>query len=69
MNGVDVNRIALLFVLVAVSVLPARAALAAARDVQVVEINFELEVVELFNFGTNYEDLSGWRLCTHVYYR
>jgi hypothetical protein len=38
---------------------------AAARDVQIVDIDFELEVVEVFNFGVSSEDLSGWRFCSH----
>jgi hypothetical protein len=58
------NRSALLL-LVAVSALSARTGFAAARDVQIVDIDFELEVVELFNFGTGNEDLSGWRFCSH----
>lgn len=59
------NRFALLSVLVAVSALSTRAGLAAARDVQIVDIDFESEVVELFNFGTTSEDLSDWRFCSH----
>ena len=38
---------------------------AAARDVQIVGIDFETQVVELRNFGTQSESLSGWRFCTH----
>lgn len=38
---------------------------AAPRDVQIVNIDFETQVIELFNFGTELEDLSGWRFCTH----
>lgn len=59
------NRFALLSVLVAVSALSARAGFAAARDVQIVDVDFELEIVEVFNFGTTSEDLSGWRFCSH----
>jgi hypothetical protein len=59
------NRCALLSALVAASALSARTGFAAARDVKIVDVNFELEVVELFNFGTTSEDLSGWRFCSH----
>jgi hypothetical protein len=40
-------------------------ATAAPRDVQIVEVNFSTQVIELFNFGAATEDLSGWRFCSH----
>ncbi len=38
---------------------------AAPRDVQIVEVDFTNQVIELFNFGTTSEDLSGWQFCSH----
>ncbi|MGI9427775.1 MAG: hypothetical protein ACR2NM_03895 [Bythopirellula sp.] len=38
---------------------------AAFRDVQFLSIDFETEVLELFNFGNSLEPLDGWRFCTH----
>ena len=38
---------------------------AAPRDVQIVGIDFDTQVIELFNFGTTTEDLDGWRFCSH----
>jgi hypothetical protein len=40
-------------------------ATAAPRDVQIVDVSFSTHVIELFNFGTATEDLSGWRFCSH----
>ena len=37
----------------------------APRDVQIRSIDFEASTIELFNFGSVAEDLSGWRFCTH----
>ena len=37
----------------------------APRDVQFRTIDIEAGTIELFNFGTSAEDLSGWRFCTH----
>lgn len=39
-------------------------ATAASRDVQIVEVNFSTQVIELFNFGPATEDLSGWQFCS-----
>lgn len=41
------------------------AALAAPRDVQIVDIDFATQVIELFNFGASTEPLDGWRFCSH----
>jgi len=38
---------------------------AAPRDVQIVAIDFETEVVELHNFGATAQNLSGWQFCSH----
>jgi hypothetical protein len=38
---------------------------AAPRDVQIVEIDFEAEVVELHNFGAAPQSLDGWQFCSH----
>lgn len=38
---------------------------AAPRDVQIREIDFTRNTIELKNFGATSEPLSGWRLCTH----
>jgi len=38
---------------------------AAPRDVQIVEVDFTNQVIELFNFGTTTQDLSGWQFCSH----
>lgn len=35
------------------------------RDVQMVDVDFTTNVVELHNFGAVSADLSGWRFCTH----
>jgi hypothetical protein len=40
-------------------------ATAASRDVQIVEVDFSTQVIELFNFGPATEDLHGWRFCSH----
>ncbi len=37
---------------------------AAARDVQIREVNFQNGTVELFNFGASAESLNGWQFCT-----
>ena len=37
----------------------------ADRDIQIRSVDFETQVIELFNFGSVAEDLSGWRFCTH----
>jgi hypothetical protein len=33
--------------------------------VQIVEVDFSTQVIELFNFGATTEDLTGWRFCSH----
>lgn len=38
---------------------------AAPRDVQIVEVDFQGQIIELFNFGSTPEDLSNWRFCSH----
>ena len=38
---------------------------AAPRDVQIVDVDFTTQVIELFNFGSTTEDLSGWQFCSH----
>lgn len=38
---------------------------AAPRDVQFRSIDFETNVLELFNFGIANQTLNGWRFCTH----
>lgn len=43
----------------------AAVASAAPRDVQFRSIDFETNVLELFNFGAGTESLNGWRFCTH----
>ena len=45
--------------------LSASIATAAPRDVQIVEVDFTTQVIELFNFGSSTEDLSGWQFCSH----
>lgn len=40
-------------------------AAAAPRDVQIVDVDFTTQVIELFNFGTGTENLSGWQFCSH----
>ena len=35
------------------------------RDVQIADIDFTTQVLELTNFGSSTVDLSGWRFCTH----
>jgi len=37
----------------------------AERDVQIRSIDLESGIIELFNFGTTDQSLSGWRFCTH----
>lgn len=43
----------------------ATAALAAPRDVQFRSVDLAAGVIELHNFGTATEDLTGWRFCSH----
>jgi hypothetical protein len=38
---------------------------AAPRDVQIVDVDFSTQVIELFNFASATEDLSGWQFCSH----
>ncbi|MEL6429269.1 MAG: hypothetical protein AAFR54_08830 [Planctomycetota bacterium] len=35
------------------------------RSIQIRSVDFEAEVLEVFNFGTTDVDLSGWRFCSH----
>lgn len=35
------------------------------RDVQIRSIDFDAGTLELFNFGPNHINLSGWRFCSH----
>ena len=53
----------LLFLLVLLG--SATMASAAPRDVQIVAIDFDTQVIELFNFGATTEPLDGWRFCSH----
>jgi len=50
------------FILALVS---ANFALAAPRDVQIIEVNLEAGIVELQNLGRENESLNGWRFCSH----
>lgn len=43
----------------------ASAAIAAPRDIQFRSVDLDSGVIELHNFGTTTEDLSGWRFCSH----
>jgi len=38
---------------------------AAPRDVQIVDVDFTTQVIELFNFGSTTQDLGGWQFCSH----
>ena len=53
-----------LMIIVAIFLLPS-VANAADRDIQIRKVNFESSVVEIYNFGTVTESLSGWRFCSH----
>jgi hypothetical protein len=52
-------------VAVGVAAWVAGAAQAAPRDVQFASVDLTTGVIELRNLGTETEDLSGWRFCTH----
>jgi hypothetical protein len=43
----------------------AATAWAAPRDVQIVDVDFEDLVLELHNFGSAAQSLSGWQFCSH----
>lgn len=58
------TQIRLLFSLACLP-LVAGTSLAAPRDIQFRTIDFETNVLELFNFGSGTEALDGWRFCTH----
>ncbi|MEM9373733.1 MAG: hypothetical protein AAGA55_08825, partial [Planctomycetota bacterium] len=43
----------------------AASAFAAPRDVKFASFDIDNAVVEMTNFGTETEDLSGWRFCSN----
>lgn len=58
----------LVFVAVAFAALPTLAQaqlIGSAEDVQIRSVDFNSQVLELFNFGSSSLDLDGWRFCTH----
>ena len=46
-------------------ILAAGTSFAAPRDVVFRSIDFDTNIIELFNSGATDEDLSGWRFCSH----
>lgn len=62
------GAIRLLFKLAAIAAISAALpspSTAAFRDVQILSVDFETDVLELFNFGTAAEPMDGWRFCSH----
>lgn len=53
------------FVITVAGLALASSALAAPRDIQFRTANLDAGILELHNFGSTSEDLTGWRFCSH----